>query len=201
MKKELTPSQRHDWLVRQLTFIRKLLEPAWSEKTSYYRDLNPETPSTGQCAVSALLVQRVLGGELVRTSVNGYSHYLNDIDGHFCDITGDQFGFDKIVCSVEFPYPAEIVRTAVHIKNKDTLDRADLLASTSQLLQEFEMTDPADLEKQKHPLVDQRVFKGTFRNINWQFSLPIGSKLVRILDILLEEPSIDEFYLQDREAT
>jgi hypothetical protein len=52
-----------------------------------------ENRSWGQCAVTALLVQDRLGGRLLRTTVGGASHYLNETpDGERIDLTLEQFG-------------------------------------------------------------------------------------------------------------
>lgn len=56
--------------------------------------------STGQCAVSALIVQGQLGGQLVSTWVRGESHWFNRValgDVLFdVDLTGDQFGLPAV---------------------------------------------------------------------------------------------------------
>ncbi len=46
---------------------------------------------SGQCAVTALLVQSAYGGILKRALVNGISHYWNEIDGETVDFTRAQF--------------------------------------------------------------------------------------------------------------
>ena len=50
-------------------------------------------PSQGQCAVTALLVQDIWGGQLIRTVVEGQSsHYYNLLpDGRELDLTRGQF--------------------------------------------------------------------------------------------------------------
>ena len=66
---------------------------AWSADTS----AAPERwisgrPSTGQCAVTAVIVQQQFGGELLRTINEGDSHYFNRLpDGLEVDLTRDQF--------------------------------------------------------------------------------------------------------------
>lgn len=71
----------------------KGIEQAWSENTSALpQEWSPENPSRGQCAVTALVVQDLHGGELMRTTVGGESHYLNQLpDGVLVDITKEQF--------------------------------------------------------------------------------------------------------------
>ena len=55
--------------------VLKALHNAWSVETSANPDTwTPERPSTGQCVVTSLVLQDKLGGELMRTTVNGESH-------------------------------------------------------------------------------------------------------------------------------
>ena len=68
------------------------VRPAWSAETSASEDWTPERPSLGQCAVTSLIVQDALGGELLRTTVGGVSHYWNRLaDDTEVDLTSDQF--------------------------------------------------------------------------------------------------------------
>ena len=72
----------------------RLLE-AWSSETTADPDgyADPAaTKSYGQCAVTALIVQDHLGGDLMRTTADGVSHYFNLLpDGTTVDLTRDQF--------------------------------------------------------------------------------------------------------------
>jgi hypothetical protein len=69
----------------------QLLSGGWSAETSAYDAWSPERPSVGQCAVTALEVQRILGGELVRVTNFGESHYFNWTTVGVVDLTRDQF--------------------------------------------------------------------------------------------------------------
>ncbi len=62
---------------------------AWCAQTSADPDnWTPENPAWGQCAVTALVIQDLCGGELLRTTVGGISHYLNELeDGRWVDLT------------------------------------------------------------------------------------------------------------------
>lgn len=52
----------------------------------------PERPAHGQCAVTALVMQDLLGGVLLRTVNEGVSHYWNRLpDGTELDLTRSQF--------------------------------------------------------------------------------------------------------------
>jgi hypothetical protein len=69
---------------------------AWSAETSADSEgWTPENPSWGQCAITALVLQDLFGGDLLRSTVNGVSHYWNRLpDGSEVDITLRQFGAD-----------------------------------------------------------------------------------------------------------
>lgn len=67
----------------------KRLSKAWSLDTSSKWSL--EKPALGQCSVSALVVQDVFGGELLKTRIGGSWHFYNLIDGRRFDLTAEQF--------------------------------------------------------------------------------------------------------------
>ena len=86
--------------------LRPILRAAWGPDTCDPHDLadwRPDNPARGQCGVTALVVQDLLGGDLVlgevfvdRTKVG--HHYWNRLPGgHDIDFTADQF------------HPAEVV--------------------------------------------------------------------------------------------
>jgi hypothetical protein len=70
------------------------LSGAWCRETSVQPvEWTGRNPALGQCAVTALIVQDILGGELVQAVVNGVSHYWNRLDsGEEIDLTRGQFG-------------------------------------------------------------------------------------------------------------
>lgn len=70
------------------------VEAGWGADTSADPDgWTPENPAWGQCAVTSLVVQDREGGRLMRTTVDGVSHYLNKLpDGTVRDLTLHQFG-------------------------------------------------------------------------------------------------------------
>lgn len=74
--------------------LRNLLEHAWSADTSADpKNWSKRNPSWGQCAVTALLVQDLFGGKLLRAELAGVSHYWNLLTtGEEIDLTRDQFG-------------------------------------------------------------------------------------------------------------
>lgn len=77
----------------QIAIMTETIRRSWCRDTSATPELwSPALPSRGQCAVTALVVQDILGGVLLRTTNFGESHYLNGlVDGSYLDLTGDQF--------------------------------------------------------------------------------------------------------------
>ena len=72
--------------------LRRQLRKAWCAQSAADPALWSVTrPSTGQCAVSALIVQERFGGRILRVLVPGGSHYYNDVGGVDVDLTRDQF--------------------------------------------------------------------------------------------------------------
>ncbi|MCO5161643.1 MAG: hypothetical protein M9939_10935 [Mesorhizobium sp.] len=69
-------------------FARQLAK-AWSLDTS--SRWNAARPALGQCSVTALVVQDVFGGELLKTKVGDDWHFYNRIDGNRFDLTSAQF--------------------------------------------------------------------------------------------------------------
>lgn len=70
--------------------IVKAIESSWCDETAGHHW--PDNPSKGQCAATALLVQDIYGGRLVRGAVGNISHYWNELpDGTVVDLTRQQF--------------------------------------------------------------------------------------------------------------
>jgi hypothetical protein len=70
-----------------------LLREAWCRETAMGDRWVFDCPSLDQCAVTALVVQDILGGELLRCETReGDSHYWNRLpDGSELDLTKQQF--------------------------------------------------------------------------------------------------------------
>jgi hypothetical protein len=81
---------------RQLERASEALAQSWSRDTSAEPEVwSEQTPSRGQCAVTALVVQDLFGGELLRCDAEHTSHYWNRLpSGHEVDLTRHQFGPD-----------------------------------------------------------------------------------------------------------
>jgi len=67
---------------------------SWNADTAF-GEWSPECPPLNQCAVTALVVQDLFGGDLLRCEMtNGDSHYWNRLsDGMEIDLTESQFSF------------------------------------------------------------------------------------------------------------
>ena len=74
--------------------LSRALGQSWSLETSYDpAGWSKHNCAWGQCAVSALIVQDLLGGDLLVGKVNGIEHYWNELpDGRQLDLTKQQFG-------------------------------------------------------------------------------------------------------------
>lgn len=83
--------------------LRKKVSQCWSVKTSYFGEMS--SGSRGQCYVTALLVQGLLGGEILtgKTPIpmGSETHYWNKLpNGDELDLTSDQYngdGFNPII--------------------------------------------------------------------------------------------------------
>ena len=62
---------------------------AWSSETA--SKWTAEHPALGQCSVTAIAVQRIAGGEILKTDSAGGMHFYNRIDGVRYDFTASQF--------------------------------------------------------------------------------------------------------------
>jgi hypothetical protein len=68
------------------------IRQAWCRETSYWpEEWTPENPALGQCAVTALVVQDFLGGDIWRGQVEFVTHYWNHVLGQSVDLTLHQF--------------------------------------------------------------------------------------------------------------
>jgi hypothetical protein len=69
--------------------LAPLLASAWSAKTS--SRWRADNPALGQCSVTALVVHRLCGGEILKTDTEDGPHFYNRIEGLRHDFTGSQF--------------------------------------------------------------------------------------------------------------
>lgn len=79
--------------VREL--YNKLLR-CWSRETCASRmrdDWSERNPTLGQCSITSVLVQDLLGGEVLGVPLNGGGvHCFNELGGFRFDLTSEQFG-------------------------------------------------------------------------------------------------------------
>lgn len=79
----------------ELAILGPRICSVWSRETaspSCQERWSEEVPALGQCAVTALLLQDLIGGEIVRTEVPGFgSYYYNRMLFGNVDLTKDQF--------------------------------------------------------------------------------------------------------------
>jgi hypothetical protein len=72
--------------------MKPIIRSAWTAATSADENWTPDNPALGQCAVTALIIQDLLGGQLLRGMFGDVSHYWNLLpDGTQVDATRDQF--------------------------------------------------------------------------------------------------------------
>lgn len=86
--------------------LAEVLSRSWSRETSYDPlSWCPENSAWGQCAVTALVLQDILGGDLMFGEVNGFQHYWNRLPGNIeLDLTLRQF---ESVNRIEHPRKAD----------------------------------------------------------------------------------------------
>ena len=115
--------------------ITEALRASWRPETSTLGDDLPvDNPARGQCAVSSLVVQDFLGGDLFRVRVSGDGiderHYYNVLDDStVIDTTREQYQGKAVSLT---PAPVDLEGEYVSIRekvldNEDTRKRYELL--------------------------------------------------------------------------
>jgi hypothetical protein len=101
-----------------------VLRQSWKADTAYPSCQNEwvtRDPSYGQCAITATLVCDMFGGTIHRIRVNGGgTHYFNKINGHYIDLTREQFDLYDIPIEYE---PNEEISREYCGKNPNTKAR------------------------------------------------------------------------------
>ncbi len=109
-----------------------VLAHAWAADTAK-GDWSPDCPMLNQCAVTALVVQDWLGGDLLRClTAKGDSHYWNQLpNGKEVDLTAGQF-----VYSGDEPLRSDtIIRTREYVLSfPDTVARYEILKRRVRLI-------------------------------------------------------------------
>lgn len=119
----------------RLVAMRRLLERAFSPETGRHSRVDV-LPSFGHCAAVAALVFEKLGGSLVSTNVDGYSHWFNrlPVGNRLVDIdlTGDQFGRKTVqIAKAGQLYDGTKTRAFTEL-DEETLARARLLLNRAE---------------------------------------------------------------------
>lgn len=105
-----------------MELLRRTLISLWDQQTADGL-WNASSPSKGQSAVTALLVQELFGGEIRCIEVDGRSHYFSLIDGEHIDLTEGRFD-----TSVDF-LKGKMVETSEILSNSDIANRYELFKS------------------------------------------------------------------------
>lgn len=84
---------------QQINQLQQILFQVWSLQSS--SKWTSENPAQGQCGVTALVVQDVLGGEIYKTNTPGVWHFYNFIQGQRHDFTASQF--EELIKYMDIP--------------------------------------------------------------------------------------------------
>ena len=116
--------------IKTLGELYNILRLCWSKETSYpscQADWVKDDPSFGQCAITAMLVYDMFGGTIHRIRVpGGGTHYFNKINGHYIDLTREQFDLYNIPVQYD---PNETRDRQFCGKNADTQKRFQILVN------------------------------------------------------------------------
>jgi hypothetical protein len=80
---------------RMLKPLREALDEVFACDTAF-GDCHPDRPSAGHCFLASMMVQDMVGGEIVAGEVKNIPHYWVRVNGIDVDITGDQFFFPAV---------------------------------------------------------------------------------------------------------
>lgn len=84
-----------------LSVIEPIVRKVWGRETASpgcQNSWSPQNPAWGQCAVTALLIEDIEGGEILRAVIEGFgSHYYNRLSSWEVDLTRSQFPEGTII--------------------------------------------------------------------------------------------------------
>lgn len=114
--------------------IEKALEKSWCGKTATFADMqnkwSEDNKARGQCLVTAVIINDLLGGKLVYDRAN--HHFWNELpDRTWQDFTRSQFKNGKVFSVTKYKTKDEILYDEHAIKNK-TAQRYKLLKQKFQ---------------------------------------------------------------------
>lgn len=75
-----------------IDMMQEALQNSWSIESSSLWTVH--NPAAGHCGVTALVVNDIMGGDIIKTRFDGMWHFYNRIDGKVIDFTKSQF--DKL---------------------------------------------------------------------------------------------------------
>lgn len=121
-------------VVADLAALRHALAWAWARQTSADpRHWSHANPAWGQCAVTALVVQDFFGGVLLRSEMNGGSHYWNRLSpDEEVDLTRQQFG-DGVTIDPGQPRAREYVLSFAATRERYELLRRGVRAQLTRM--------------------------------------------------------------------
>lgn len=85
---------QNEMILKDLNALKNLLAKCYTEDLCYPRvaaQWNENNPCLGMCAITALVVNDLYGGEIGKIHVDSASHYFNIIDERIVDLTASQF--------------------------------------------------------------------------------------------------------------
>ncbi|QED46974.1 YunG family protein [Cytobacillus dafuensis] len=82
----------------QIEQIMNALSKSWSLESS--SKWSKDNPAKGQCGVTTLVVNDILGGEIKKTKLPDGWHFYNIINGKRYDLTASQFGEDILYMDI-----------------------------------------------------------------------------------------------------
>ena len=72
--------------------LYRAIRDVWSASTaSPPESWSHDNPAKNHCSVTALIVQDVFGGEILKTRTSGGTHFYNSVGGRRWDLTVSQF--------------------------------------------------------------------------------------------------------------
>ena len=120
--------------------VQNALSRAWSLSTA--SQWTADNPAAGQCNVTALLVQELFGGDLLKTPLPAGDHFYNRIAGQRYDFTASQF--DQPIAYADLPTnrtDAEQGATSGQLAELRAAFRQHRTAGTAQPLNVTQKTD------------------------------------------------------------
>ncbi len=123
--------------IRTLNDLFGILLKSWDKETAYPTSkidyIKDNDPTYGQCSITAIIVNDMFGGTIHKIKIEGGgTHYFNKIDGHYIDLTKDQFDLYNIDIKYE---PNEEVTKENCINDESTLNRYNLLKQNIKKLE------------------------------------------------------------------